>query len=441
MSERLFGRRDLFRAAGATLMVPSFLRDAFAATSPAAPRLVIIMQAVGTHQQTFWPDAATGTSPILEPILSQPALAAKTLLIKGVVNQTQGFGNEHDRGFHSLWTGVAPVGSPEDSFGGGPSIDQMLKQQLKPAVMFPTLNCGVLASEVAPKNGHRRSFSYLGPKQQLSTMVDPYRLYAMLFRDPRVAGDPGAAQRRLMLRQSVLDHTARDLTTLSARLGPSERRKLDAHATALREYENRLAASATSGASSCARPSTPLAGLDPAVEDNFPALTDLMLDLVAVALACNLTRIVTFQLGLCGNQMRYRWLGIDKDCHSDIAHQDTFDGSNVLVAETMTKISRWYAEKVARLAARLDGIPEANGTALDSSLVIWANENGTGFHNLDNLPIVFMGRAAGRLTRTGVVDEGAQSHHRLGTSVMQLMGAPVTGFGDQPNAGPLQGVA
>ncbi|MES1204895.1 MAG: DUF1552 domain-containing protein [Pseudomonadota bacterium] len=325
MSARGFGRRDLFRAAGAMLAVPAFLRRAFAAESELGPRLVIMMQAVGTHQQTFWPDPATGTSPILHPILSQAALAKKTVVVKGVINQAKGFGNEHDRGFHSLWTGVAPVGSPEDSFGGGPSIDQMLKQQLKPTVLFPTLNCGVLAAEVGPKNGHRRSFSYFGPKQQVTTIVDPYRLYATLFRDQQAAADPPAAARRLMLRQSVLDHAARDLTDLAGRLGPNERRKLDAHTTALREYENRLAASATSGASTCARPGAPTPGLNVMLEDN--------------------------------------------------------------------------------------------------------------------LPIVFLGRAGGRLTRTGVVAQGEQSHHRLGTSVMQLMGAPVNGFGDQPNAGPLLGLA
>src|SRR6185503_12473813 len=76
MTGRGFGRRDLFRAAGATVAIPAFLRDAFATAPEVGPRLVVMMQACGTHQQTFWPDAATGTSPVLDPILSQPALAA-----------------------------------------------------------------------------------------------------------------------------------------------------------------------------------------------------------------------------------------------------------------------------------------------------------------------------------------------------------------------------
>jgi hypothetical protein len=412
------------------------VREAFASPETIGPRLVILMQALGTHQQTFWPDAS-GTSPILDPILSDASLRAKTILVKGVANESTGLGNEHDRGFHSLWTGVKSVGVPEDSFGGGPSIDQILRRTLDPPVRFPTLNCGVLAADVAPKNGHRRSFSYIGPQQQLPTRVDPYRMYAMLF--PENSGDsPEAAARRLALRQSVLDHAANDLSRLSGRLGPKERQKLDAHTTALREFETRLGAA--QGNAACARPSPPAAGIDVTSEDNVPVLTELMLDLVAIALQCNLTRIVTFQLGFCGNQWRYRWLGIDKDAHEEIAHVDRPDGSNAVAGAAVTKIGNWVADNVARFARKLDAIPEAGGSALDNSLVIWANENSHGMHGMTNLPIVLLGRAGGRLTRSGVVDEGTQNHYQLSTSVLNLMGVAADGFGDKPTSGPLRGL-
>ncbi|MET0592481.1 MAG: DUF1552 domain-containing protein [Polyangiaceae bacterium] len=438
MRDRAFGRRDLLRAAGATLLVPSFLRQAFASPQSVGPRLVIVMQALGTHQAAFWPDA-TGTSPILDPILGDAALRAKTVVVKGVHNMTTGVGNEHDRGFNSLWTGVKPVGFSEDCFGGGPSIDQILRRSRSPKVQFPTLNTGVLAADVAPKNGHRRSFIYSGPQQPLPTRIDPYRLYAMLF--PQ-AGDssPEAAARRLALRQSVLDQSAKDLAALSGRLGPNERRKLDAHATALREYETRLVASSGT-TNQCAKPAGFAPGIDFNSEQNVPVLMELILDLMAVALSCNLTNIVTFQIGYCGNQWRYRWLGIDKDTHEEIAHFDAHDGSNAAATEGMIRMGRWVAENVARFTRKLDAVPEAGGTALDNSLVVWANENSDGLHGMANLPIVMMGRAGGALQRTGVVDEGEQTHYQLCTSVMNLMGVPVAGFGDQPTAGPLRGLA
>jgi len=436
---RAFGRRDLLRAAGLTLFVPVFLQRAFAKEQGSPPRLVILMQACGTHQSTFWPDASSGTSPILEPILSDAALASKTLLVKGITNLTTGFGNEHDRGFSGLWTGVNPVGEPEDSFAGGPSIDQILKRALAPAVPFPTLNCGVLAADVGAKNGHRRSFSYLAASQQIPTQTNPYRLYAALFPSNGSEGSVAARTERLRLRKSVLDAAAKDLHELSERLGPEERRKLDHHATALREYELRLSSSLNPN-EGCSRPSAPTAGLDIENEENVPALADLMIDTVASALACNLTRIVTFQLGLCGNYWRYRWLGINKDSHEEIAHWDAPDGSNAAATEAMTSISRWTAERVARLARALDGFRDADGSVLDDSLVIWANENGDGLHSLANIPVVFLGRAGGRIRRSGVVDAGSQTHYQLGTSVLNLMGVAAPGFGDQPACGPLLGI-
>lgn len=435
-----FGRRELLSAAGLTLFVPAFLKQAFAGSAQAAPRLVILMQACGTHQSTYWPSSAGGTSPVLEPLLSTPGLAQKTILLKGIENQTRGVGNEHDRGFNSLWTGVAPIGTPEDSFGGGPSLDQILKQKLAPKVPFPTLNVGVLAAYVAQKNGHRRSFSYFGPGQQILTQVDPYRVYNKFFPGQAANESKEAALKRLAERRSVLDYAARDLKDLSARLGPNERRKLDAHTTALHEYEARLSASLTNGIGACARPKAPPTGLDPTLEDNVPVLVDLMLDSVAVALGCNLTKIVTFQLGLCGNQWRYRWLGIDKDSHEEIAHRDTTDDSDPVTAGYMTQISRWAAERVARFAKTLDGIPESDGSVLDNSLLIWANENGTGLHHMDNLPICLLGRARGRLRQAGLVDVGRQSHYQLNTSVLRLMGVPAEGYGDQPASGAVAGL-
>ena len=436
MSERRFGRRDFLRACGVTLLVPPFLRDAFAGPEETGSRLVVLMQPNGTHQPAFWPDATTRSSPILEPLLREPVLATKTLVIKGVENRTLGLGNEHDRGYGSLWTGVAPVGTMEDSFGGGASIDQILKRALNPRALFPTLNAGVLAADVAPKNGHRRSFSYVGARRQVPTIVDPYRLYAALFPEPGAGDAHAAAERRLAMKRSVLDYAARDLTALEARLGPREREKLDAHATAIREYETRLLAAVEGDARACSRPPAPPA-LDTAQEANVPVLAELMLDLLAVALGCNLTRIVTFSLGLCGSQWRYRWLGIDKDGHEEIAHFDTIDGSNVPVAEAMIAISRWVSGLVARFVSRLEATPDAEGSALDNSLVIWTNEMGTGFHSLSDLPVVVIGRAGGRITQNFLVDRGPQSHYQLGTSVLRWMGVDAAGFGDQPSSGPL----
>jgi hypothetical protein len=435
---KLFNRRDLLRAAGLTLCVPVFLREAFADSSELPPRLVLFMQANGTYQPAFWPDPATGNSPILEPLFTNLAIKEKTALVRGVKLLTTGPGNQHDQGFAGLWTGTNTVGRSEACFAGGPSIDQILKRELAPKTLFPTLNVGVLAADVPAKNAHRTSFSYFAPRQQIPTQTDPRLLFATLFPGEGDGDQVAALKRRMQLRKSVLDYVAADLSALEKRLGPSERKKLDAHTTALREYEQRLTAAAMGTGAECSRPETPDAGIDPNDEDSVPLLTRLMSDLVVAALACNLTRIVTYQHGFCGHQWRYRWLGIDKDGHDEIAHRS--NDALPEIHEAMVQISRWTADHVSRLVNGLEAIQEETGTALDDSLVVWGNENATGFHSLEPLPLVFIGRAGGGLTRTGLIDEGEQSHYRVGTSVLRMMGIDAAGFGDDPDCGALAGL-
>jgi hypothetical protein len=40
-----------------------------------------------------------------------------------------------------------------------------------------------------------------------------------------------------------------------------------------------------------------------------------------------------------------------------------------------------------------------------------------------------------------MVDQGIQDYHRLGTTLLNLMGVPAAGFGEEPACGVLQGLA
>ena len=116
-----------------------------------------------------------------------------------------------------------------------------------------------------------------------------------------------------------------------------------------------------------------------------------MFDFVALALSCQLTRIVTFQFGHGGEKWYFRWLGINENSHDDIAHRD--NGQDPAVTEKLLKINVWYAQQVARLARALDALPDGDGTVLDNSLVVWGNEMATGPHGMADIPVVLMGKA------------------------------------------------
>jgi hypothetical protein len=463
--KQTWSRRQLFRgagtvgAAGVAGAIFPWLRTARAQARPPTPRLVLLMQSNGTLQPSFWPAAAPVVlpapnppvppvlwSPILSPIVDAPGLGARTTAVKGLRNDVGGAGNGHDHGFCGLYSGYASIGGFNDPWGAGISIDQHLRGALTFSEPFPTLNCGVLASDTPPFKAHRRSFSYSAAKQQIPTEFDPYRLYARFFGlgtslppgvDPVVA-----TKRRLQRKTTVLDHAVADLKSLSPRLPKLDREKLERHADALRDMEGRLSATLmprTDRPPQCIGVSGPAEGLDPRREDNVETLVPLMLDFVALALSCQLTRIVTFQFGHGGEKWYFRWLKINENSHDDIAHRD--NGQDANVTKKLLDINVWYAQQVSRLAQALNAMPEDEGTVLDNSLVVWGNEVATGPHGMADIPIVLMGKAAGRIRNPGrLIDAGPQDYRRLGCSLLNVMGVPSTGFGEAPMCGPLAGL-
>ena len=448
-----FSRRDLLKAAGSTLLVPGLVKQALAAPNDLPPRLFLLMQTNGTHQPNFWPGAAF-TSPILQPILDDPRLGPRSTVIKGLYNDSGGTGNEHDQGFCGLYSGYKTIGKSEPQ-GGGISIDQLLKQKLPLAVPHPTLH-GAVFNSFRAFNSNRFSFSYLEAGQYVPCELDAVRLYDRVFgsrpatADTSAAGESAsraAAERRLRQRRSVFDSVTADLAALSGRLGPEQRRKLDVHLTSVRESEARLGGmvmteppgspSPTDAVCRAPGPKAPEGALEG--DANVPTRNRVMLELLALAAICNQTRIVTFQFGKGGEHFRYEWLGIGIDGHDEIAHEDK--GYKESVTRQSTQINRWYAEQVAEFARVLDAIPEGDGTALDSSLIVWGNELAIGPHGLQNIPVVLLGSAGGRIKRTGyVVDAGAQDYHRLGATLLTIMGHPSQGFGEQPDCGLLAGL-
>ncbi|HET6280421.1 MAG TPA: DUF1552 domain-containing protein [Polyangia bacterium] len=445
-----FSRRDLLKAAGTTLAVPLFLKNAFAAAAAAAPpNLVLLQTSNGTHQASFWPAAGSFDSVILHTLLTDPVLGPRTTLIKGINHHAIGSpsGNGHDIGFHGLYSGFDTIAGPGGSFGGGISLDQRIAREVPFASgKLKNIHCGVHAVDYMAINAGRISFSAVGPGQQIPCELDLYALYDKVFGvSAGSPANPAAAQTRLAQRKSVLDLVASDLVTLEKRLGPQERQKVDIHLTAVRDFESRLSANSgpVTGACSTTKPS--LTGVNSGGqgnEVNAEVLQHLFMEFIANTVGCNMVGVLSFQFGRGGDHFHYKWLdipGMPSDAHDFVAHLDNGDAN---IARIFIEIKKWYTTIVSELATRLSKIPQGDGkTALDNALVVWGNEIATGPHDLKDIPVVLLGGARGHLKRTGyVVDAGAQPHQRLGATVLNIMGVPATGFGGLTNSGLINGL-
>ncbi|HEY8042354.1 MAG TPA: DUF1552 domain-containing protein [Polyangiaceae bacterium] len=459
MSARGIHRRALLTGLGgsvATMAIARSLLGDFRPRVRPPRRLILLMQNNGTQQGAFWPSpGGPFTSPILAPLLSDPGVASKTTLVRGVfvphdANGTNG--NEHDIGFARMFTGAKLMSVGNQPWGGAASVDQVVAR----AWGVDSLALAILASAVEPqpKPGfdHRRSFSYVGPAQHKLPTLDPFEAYARLFSDG--SGPPDAAARQqLLLRRSALDAVAGNLQEVQSRLGPAERAKLDVHLTSVRQLEQGLARSldgqASPGATCARKPGVvPTDYRDTAPqlllndESAIPQLVTSMLDLIASAIGCGITRVATLQLGYCGGKWKFAWEGMGFDYHGNVAHRDTSDaGSSPQNTMCAVAANRYFATQVAYLARKLDAMPDGDGTVLDNTLLVWANEFGRGDHSLNNVPIVLVGKAGGGLPDGGrLVDVGPQTFQRLGCTVLRAVGLGADGFGDEPACGPLQGI-
>jgi hypothetical protein len=403
------------------------------------------MQNNGTQQANFWP-YDNFTSPILEPLLSQPFIAARTTVVRGLEMLHDRFGtsgNDHDIGFTRLFNGAPMISVAGEPWAGGVSLDQVVANQWD----TDSLALAVLASqfEPHPKAGfkNRRSFSYIAPGVHKIPTINPFDAYARFFATPSRADDAAA---RLALRKSALDVAAGDLRDLRARVGSTERDKLDAHATSIRQLEGSLQTLMQSP--QCKAPSVPFdyrARPDLLVtsDEAIPALADAMVDVLGAAMGCGLARVGSLQLGYGGGKWMFGWEGINQNMHDELAHRDTTDeGVDPVVTAKLVTINRYYASVVARLASALAAIPETDGsTALDHTLIVWGNELGRGDHSLENIPVVLVGgQLAGATSRGKLVDGGTQPFQRLGCTILRSMGIQVSGFGDSPSCGPILGL-
>ncbi len=340
------------------------------------------------------------------------------------------------------------------------SIDQYLavKSGLGAATRVTSLSLGV--GNDSTEVGQTLSFGEGGVP--LPKIIDPAKAFDLLFEGVVVSDKPedvAAADRKRKLGQSVIDYQKWDIQRLRARLAPPEQAKLDQHLQSLSELEKQLGGGGGGGAL-CKVPTRPDSSKFPMLkqynggEQYFDAITDAHIDILAHALACDLTRFATFLL----NDLSYdnNPLGLPKDNHGSVAH--TYNASPIGnnghpgdgVASTwlpLAQFNRYSYSKVARLMQKLDELG-----ALDSTLIYASSDMGNpALHSTRNVPTILAGGANGKFrmgrrlrmapdcppANSWCGDTDPQSktvtNSKILVSIAQAFGVDVDSFGTQPD--------
>jgi hypothetical protein len=394
-------RRQLLTALGLTgagLFLPSlgWKRNQAKAQSVVPKRLVIFATAHGAVPETWrmtrdnpgfgnWEypfdssDAST-FSEILRPLHPH---REKLLVIEGL-SQMSTLGdystNNHNAATQHLLTGAMMV---DDNNAGGPSVDQIIAQQVAIPGRIPSLELSSMAGMAMG------GFVNSAPSQRTPTSDNPQAVFDRLFPPGSTPTSPGEeppmpTERDLIrgARRSVLDLVADEYEAIAPRLGADDRQRLDQHRQLVRDLELRVGSLAQLN---CGAPERT------GVSNNAdqPSIIRAQMELAAAALACDLTRVVTIQLPEMYNS---EFGAPPGDVHQDYAHQTN---SSEEARTQMTNYNRIQADLFAHLLTTLDQYGEGDGTLLDNTAAVWLTELATGPHDLWEIPVVIGGSCGG----------------------------------------------
>lgn len=326
----------------------------------------------------------------------------------------------HVTGVQIATMGSIPLGATSD-----PSLDTFIADVIGPKTRFRSLEIAL--------SGGRQSLSRRKGGAVNASEPSPAALYTRLF-GPDFK-DPNSAQftpdPHVMARRSVLSVLTDERRQLMSQVGAADRARLDAYFTSVRQIEQQLDIALTAPApiESCRVPPRLDQQEEPgrnvaAVEKNNRLFGQLM----AHAIACDQTRVFNVNFGTQG----LRTPGGVRDWHS-LTHEEPID-PKLGYQKEVTWFINFATGTFAEFLKQLDSYKEGAGTVLDRALILWQTDHGYArTHTMDDLPILTVGRAGGRL-KTGlhVVTTGDPST-RVGLTVQQVMGVPLNSWGRLSN--------
>lgn len=457
LGKHKLSRRALLRGAGGVAIALPWLeimgppKVAHAQAAVPAGRFLSVYTPGGTVADQFWP-TGTADAPVLSPILQplQPVLD-KLLILRGL-DMKCAVGEQHQAGIIGWLTGSRQEGSP-NNYTQYPSIDQVIagkiskgvkaKASLQMAIRWATGKSHGLLHPINSVNFED------GPSlAPIPPRLDPVEIFEELFGalDPSLAGD---AEAKLLRKKSILDFVDGRYVALSQRLGAADKAKLEQHLSKIREIEMGLDKGAV-GSDRCKAPAlidttgyNPTTGLmsgdngeirDESTDEMIPAVGKLMLDMMVMAFACDITAVGSFQWTDTEAKHTFPWLGL-----SEHHHYYQHDGGFRPVE--CAKISGWYSEMHAYLLGEMDKVDMGGHTLLDESVVFFGSElSEPPTHRKESMPFLLAGRGGGLKGGRHLNFNGAP-HNDLLVAILNLFGDERASYGHpEYNSGALTGL-
>jgi hypothetical protein len=423
-------RRTVLRGVGVAVALPwlESLRvwGDGAVASPACPkRFAALFMGNGINSQHWWAKSSGAEMELSKSLEPLAPLKTKLNVISGLFNK-----HATGVGIHPGQTGNILSGAALQKgavLKGGVSIDQVLARRLGEDTAQPSL---VLGCEQPITGYHETNFSmayssHISWKDANSPV--PMEVYPSLAFDSLF--DNQGSQRT----RSILDRVKEHAVHVSREVSRTDRAKLDEYLTSVRELEQRIERTraakdrADDQAQQRGRPSVTMPRPDNGLPEDIREHMRLMCDIIALAFQTDKTRIATLLLCRDLSGLFYPFLDV-RTAHHPASHDDQSDAYE--------RVSRYYVSQLAYLAGRLDAMPEADGTVLDHSCLMFLSNMWSGSqHDSTKLPVLLMGGLGGTLSTGRVLDyTGNEDEHRklcsLYLSLADRMDVALPRFGD-----------
>ncbi len=321
--------------------------------------------------------------------------------------------------------------------GMGISIDQVYAQALGTATRIQSLQLSVTDRTFADTGYpavYNGSTAWSDATTPLVPTVNPQQVFDRLFAGATTptttapdAAATAALAKRTALRTSVLDFVQAEAKSLQPKLGKTDKAKLDQYLTSIRSAETEVQRVSTTPNTCSAGSTTRPAITKAATAADVPALTTIMLDLMALAFQCDATRVINFHQGHGGNMSfaSCPWLNITSD-HHGLSHHNNDPTKGAQLA----KIDLWEVQQYVYFLQKLDAIKEGGGTVLDNSLIFLSSELADGnAHNQVNKPFLLGGSAGGKVLTGRATNVAGALQANIFITLLNVLGVPATTFG------------
>ncbi len=303
---------------------------------------------------------------------------------------------QHRRGHHDGVAGffsgypfveLPPNGANYASKFGGPSIDQVAAERLAGQTVIPSIQMAISKRIVGGEGPTLQYLSHQGPDQPLAPYFDPREAWDKLFGTFTVPDDPAKPARL-----SALDAVREDVQRLQMRVGANDRMRLESHLDAVAQLRGQIDALAPV----CTLPpQTPQTNDDVEGQEQIEAVNAVMSELLAIAFACDITRVGSIQFTGSVGYTVFNNLGLTRG-HHDLTHDAAEN-------EAIDQATIFTIDQFGVLLAALRDMPEGDGNVLDNSCILLGSDAAAGLtHSVFDQPCIVAGGGGGMLTHPGV---------------------------------------